>query len=128
MFNISQPYTGHFFQGEWIPYDDETEKYGVPVIIRFKPQDLSARGVSSGTRQDTLVQEQSGRETIKSSFPIQVVEQLDYKPKDKIRFVAEDKIYTILRVSKGYDSVNSLANLMFPKLNNKPTILQLGSD
>ena len=126
MFNISQPYSGHYFTGEWLQYDNELEEYEVPIIIRFKPQDLSAKGVSAGTRQDELVQEQSGREVIKSSFPIQVIEQYDYQPKDKFRFVAEDIMYTIVRVSKGYDSVNTLANLMFPKLNNRPTILQLG--
>ena len=128
MFNISQPYSAHYFEAEWLSYNDETEEYEVPIIIRFKPQDLSARGVSSGNREDVLVQEQSGREVIKSSFPIQVLENLNYQPKDKIRIINEDKMYTILRVSKGYDSINTLASLMFKSINNRPTILQLGSD
>jgi len=126
MFNLNQPYSGHYFKAEWLQYDDESETYNVPVIIRFKPQDLSSKGVSASTREDVLVQEQSGREVIKSSFPIQVIENLNYQPKDKIRIIHEDKIYTILRISKGYDSINTLSSLMFPNIKNRPTILQLG--
>lgn len=129
MFNISQPYSGHYFIGEWIQYDSDAEDYNKPPVqVRFKPQDLSSRGVSAGTRQDELVQEQNGRETIKSMFPIQVLENLPYKPKDKFRVIHEDTVYTIRKLGDGYDSVNTIANLMFQGIDNRPNILFLGKD
>ena len=121
MMNIPQPYAGHYFEAEWLKYDDETEEYLVPIIIRFKPY-----VTDNANREDTLSQDQSGREVIKSSFVIQVLEQLDYQPKDKIRVNCEDKIYTVKKLGRDYSSINTMASLMFPKIQNKPNILYLG--
>ncbi len=128
MFNTSQPYTGDYFTAEWLSYNDETEEYEVPVIIRFKPQTEGSQGVSSSVKEDTLEQTQNGREVVKGTFTIQVLENHNYKARDKIRIISEDRMYTVKRKGYGYGSIMDITNLMFPNSDNRPTILFLGDN
>lgn len=127
MFGLSQPYTGHFFDAEYLEFDENTKQYKIPVKIRVKPYDISSQGVSASTKQTVLTQSMNGRPVEKSTFTVQVVEYHKYKTTDKVRIINEDKKYTILKIGEGFDSINAIANLMFPNMkSNKPTILYLG--
>ena len=126
MFKLSQPYTGAYYEAHYLEYDENTKKYKPRKIIRVKPKSDGSQGIATGGKERTRVQ-QDGRWMEKSTFTVEVVESYDYKIRDKIKILLEDKIYTIWKVTNGYDSVNGIANLMFPSIKtNKPYVLFLG--
>jgi hypothetical protein len=127
MFNLSQPYSGNFYEAEYLEYDETTKKFKVPILIKYKPKTDSSQGVSTTVKERIRVNE-GGRWVEKNVFTIQVVENLKYKLRDKIRILNEDKAYVIFKVGDGVDSINSITNLMFPNSNNIPHILYLGDD
>jgi|14BtaG_2_1085337.scaffolds.fasta_scaffold32645_1 hypothetical protein len=128
MFNLSQPYSGNFYEAEYLEYDERTKKYLPPKHIRVKPKTDGSQGVSTNVKERTRVQ-LDGRWVEKLTFTVETIESYSYKLKDKIKINYEDKMYTIWKVTDGVDSLNSIANLMFPKIKtNKPYVLYLGSD
>ena len=88
MFNIVEPYSGHFFDAEWLEYDKTNKTFKVAKKIKLKGQ--SSIGVSSGIKETILVQEVAGRPTNKETFKINVVHNYDFKPYDKIRDLTTD--------------------------------------
>jgi hypothetical protein len=126
MFNLSQPYNGSYYEAEYLELDETTKQYKPKKIIRFKPKTDGSQGIATGGKERMRIQE-NGRWIEKSVFVIEVIETYPYKLRDKIKILLEDKTYTIWKVVDGYDSINSIGNLMFPNLkSNKPYVLYLG--
>jgi hypothetical protein len=123
MFNIVQPYSGHFIDAEWLKYNDETELHEIPIPIKIKG--FAGIGVSTGIKETIRVMENS-RWVNKNTLKIHTIEVHDYKPMDKVRIVSEDRLYTVVKVNEDFNHINAMANLMFPNLKNKPMILYLG--
>lgn len=127
MFNLSQPYNGSYFKAYYIELDETTNKYLPRKEIRIKPKSDGSQGVATNVKERVSVQVNGGW-IEKSTFTVEVVDNYNYKIRDKIEVINEgNKKYTIWKVSDGYDSVNAIANLMFPNLkSNKPYVLHLG--
>lgn len=124
MFGLVEPYSGHFFDAEWIEYDVNNKVYKPAVKIKIKGQ--SEIGVSTGVKESVQLQDMQGRMVTKETFSINVVENHKYKIRDKIHFIEGDLMYTVYKVSDNILHPNSIANLMFPKSNNRPKVLHLG--
>ncbi len=126
MFNLSQPYSGNYFKAYYKEYDETLGKYKPKREIRIRPKSDGSQGVGLNIKERVRVQVNNGW-VEKSTFVVEVVENYNYKIRDKIEVVNEDKTYTIWKISDGYDSINAIANLMFPNLkSNKPYVLFLG--
>ena len=124
MFNLNQPYSGHSFDGQYIEFDEDNNIYKVPILIKIKGN--SSIGVSTGVKEVIQVQDMSGTMVSKEVFRVHVVENLPYKIRDKVKFIPTDKIYFVHKVSDDILHMNNLANMMFPKLDNRPKVLYLG--
>lgn len=126
MFNISQPYSGSYYKARYLEYDENTKKYKTPKYIRIKPKTDGSQGVALNVKERVRVNE-GGKWVEKSTFTVEVIESFPYKIRDKIELLIENKTYTIWKVADGFDSINSISNLMFPNLKtNKPFVLFLG--
>ena len=126
MFNLSQPYSGSFYNARYLEYDEVNKKYKVPKNIRLKQKSDGSQGIATGGKDRIRVQE-SGRWVEKSTWLVEVIENNPYKIRDKIEVIVENKTYTIWKVGDGFDSINAMANLMFTNLKtNKPFVLYLG--
>ena len=128
--NISQPYNGAYYEADYLEsYLNRTTnkyEYKTPKRIRIKPKSDGSQGVALNVKERVRVNINGGW-IEKDTFTVQVVDNNNYKIRDKIYFILEDKKYTIWKIADGVDSVNSIANLMFPKIKtNKPYVLFLG--
>ena len=127
MFNISQPYTGHYYEAEWLEYDETTKKFKIPVKIRIKGKEAGI-GVDTNNREIISTRE-SGRWVEKNVFTVDVLDYQKYKPRDKVRFIFEDNVYVVHRVTPRLSNINSMSVLMFPnKQSNQTYILYLGDN
>lgn len=126
MFNISQPYSGHFFECHYIEWDRRTEDYKTPVPVSLKG--YSGIGVESGVKETVRVEVTAGRWTQKDVWKVSVVATLPFKPKDKIYSPYDDKTYVIHRVSDNILHANAMANVMFKNVRNTPKVLYLGDN
>lgn len=125
--NDMQLLSGYFYEGLYYEWDIKTKKHNDPIEFRFKQADEGVQGVSAGGKKTELVQETQGRPMTKQTFTIKTIADLPFKPKDNIEILLEEKKYTIKKMYEGFTSVNSVANLQFPKVQkNKPKILVLG--
>jgi|LGVF01.2.fsa_nt_gb hypothetical protein len=126
--NQFQLFSGHFYHAEYMEYDESTRRWDKypPVSFRYKPADISSQGVSASGKTTREQQNIQGNVYGKREFAISTPVDLKFKVKDKIKIINEDKIYSISSITEGYDSINALSNLNFPrKKNNKPHILFL---
>jgi hypothetical protein len=126
--NPFQLFSGHFYWAEYLEYDKATNSCFTfpPVEFRYKPADISSQGVSASGKTTTTTQDLVGYAYGKRRFAISTPVDIDFKQKDKIKIINEDKLYSIDKITDGYDSVNALVNLNFPRLKkNKPHILFL---
>jgi len=126
--NQFQAFSGHFYYGEYLEYDDATKRWDKypPVQFRYKPADISSQGVSASGKTTREQQNIQGSIYGKREFAISTTASLPFKVKDKIIIINEDKKYSISSITEGYDSINAMVNLNFPrKKNNKPHILFL---
>lgn len=123
MFGEVQPYSGHFYDAEWLEYDQANATHKPPRPIKVKG--YSGIGVATGIREDIQVQS-GGRWVSKSTLKIHTVTAFPYKIRDKIRMKNDEKIYIIMKVVDDFNHINSMANQKFPRLDNKPKILYLG--
>ena len=126
--NQFQLFSGHFFTAQYLQYDTTTKKWDSfpPVDFRYKPADISSQGVSASGKTTTATKNISGNVYGKREFIISTTADIRFNKKDKIVILNEDKTYSIESITEGYDTVNSLANLNFPRLKkNKPQILKL---
>lgn len=129
--NNSLTLHGYFFKCEYIEYveDDNTGTfyYKDPIVIKFKQNDDGVQGVSSGGKEVRMEEDTQGKPIYKSSITIKVVENLPYKPMDKVKLLNEDKTYVVKRVYDSLRSTNSINNLQFPnKRNNREYVLVMG--
>ena len=126
--NQSQLFSGHFYYAEYLQYDviDKNFVKYPPVKFRFKPAEISSQGVSASGKTTTEAQNILGNVYGKREFAISTTADIRFTKKDKIRILNEDKTYSIRAVTEGYDGINALVNLAFPKVKrNKPQILFL---
>jgi hypothetical protein len=126
--NQFQVFSGHFFLAQYLEYDEDTKRWDTypPVEFRYKPADISSQGVSASGKTTRASQNIQGSVYGKREFAISTTADIRFKKKDVIKIINEDKEYSIKAITEGYDSINSLANLNFPrKKNNKPQILFL---
>jgi hypothetical protein len=126
--NNFQLFSGHFYLAEYLQYDVELKNYAKypPVEFRYKPADISSQGVSASGKTTTSTQNISGNVYGKREFAISTTAPIIFGKKDKIRIINEDRLYSIESITEGYDSINSLVNLNFPRLKkNKPQIIFL---
>ena len=129
IFNQFQVLSGHFYTAMYIEYDTSTKRWDKypPVEFRYKPADISSQGVSASGKTTRSSQNIQGSLYGKREFAISTQADLPFKHKDRIKIINEDKEYSINAITEGYDSINAIANLNFPrKKNNKPHILFLG--
>ena len=56
-----------FYQGQWMEYDEDTEKYADPINVEFKQNQEGVQGVSSGGKRTTMTQNSQGKEVYKKS-------------------------------------------------------------
>ena len=127
-FNEFQLFSGHFYTALYIEYDEETRRWDKypPVEFRYKPADISSQGLSASGKTTKVAQNIQGSVYGKREFAISTTADLRFKKKDRIKIINEDKEYSIGAITEGYDSINALVNLNFPrKKNNKPHILFL---
>ncbi|NOQ50477.1 MAG: hypothetical protein GQ557_02270 [Mycoplasmataceae bacterium] len=126
--NQFQMFSGHFYQAEYLEFDETTKRWDTyqPVLFRYKPAEISSQGVSASGKTTTATQNIQGSVYGKREFAISTTTNLRFKKKDKIRIINEDKTYSIKAITEGYDSINAMVNLNFPrKKSNKPHILFL---
>ena len=126
--NQFQMFSGHFYTAEYLEYDVTTKRWDKypPVEFRYKPLDISSQGVSASGKTTTASQNIDGNVYGKRQFVISTTTPIEFSKKDKIRIINEDKVYSIESITEGYDSINSLVNLNFPRLKvNKPQMLFL---
>ena len=126
--NQFQLFSGHFYTAEYLQYDKDTKRWATypPVEFRYKPADISSQGVSASGKTTTSTQDIGGYTYGKREFAISTLVDIRFSKKDKIRILNEDKIYSIDRITEGYDTIMSMVNLNFPRVkNNKPQILFL---
>ena len=126
--NQSQLFSGHFYLAEYLQYDKDTKRWDKydPVEFRYKPADISSQGVSASGKTTTASQNISGNVYGERKFAISTTTDIQFGKKDKIRIINEDKVYSIESITEGYDSINALVNLNFPRVKkNKPHILFL---
>lgn len=129
IFNQFQVLSGHFYTAMYLEYDVVNKNWAKypPVEFRYKPADISSQGVSASGKTTRNAQNIQGNVYGKREFAISTTADLPFKNKDKILIINEDKKYDIKSITEGYDSINAIANLNFPKKkNNKPHILFLG--
>lgn len=127
-FNEFQLFSGHFYTAMYLEYDEVNKNWAKypPVEFRYKPADISSQGVSASGKTTRSSQNIQGSVFGKRQFAISTQADLPFKKKDKILIINEDKKYSINDITEGYDSINAIANLNFPrKKNNKPHILFL---
>jgi hypothetical protein len=126
-YNQFQVLSGHFYSAEYRKFNEQTQQWSTePIAFRYKPADISSQGVSSSGKTTRGQQNIQGNIYGKREFAISTQVDLPFKVKDKIKIINEDKTYSISSISEGYDSINALVNLNFPrKKNNKPHILFL---
>ena len=116
-----------FYQGQWMEYDEDTEKYADPINVEFKQNQEGVQGVSSGGKRTTMTQNSQGKEVYKKSVTIKVYDNHPYKPFDRFKIVGENTNYIIKYVIEDYTSTNSIANKAFPRRNsNKAYVLSMG--
>lgn len=126
--NQFQLFSGHFYFAEYIEYDKDSKTwaYNSPVEFRYKPADISSQGVSISGKTTVATQDVPGYVYGKRQFAISTTVDIKFKKKDKIKIINEDKLYNIESITEGYDSINALVNLNFPRVKrNKPQILFL---
>ena len=126
--NQFQLFSGHFYTAEYLQYDKDTRRWDTypAVEFRYKPADISSQGVSARGKTTTSTQDMDGYVYGKREFAISTLVDIVFSKKDKIRILNEDKIYSIEKITEGYDSIMSMVNLNFPRVkNNKPKILFL---
>ena len=126
--NQFQLFSGHFYTAEYLEYDIDTKRWDkYPAVeFRYKPADISSQGVSASGKTTTEAQNILGNVYGKREFAISTTTNIEFKKKDKIRILTEDKIYSIKAITEGYDSVMAMVNLNFPRAKrNKPQILFL---
>ena len=126
--NEFQLFSSHFYLAEYIYYDKTTAKWDTypPIEFRYKPASVSSQGVSASGKTTTSHQSVEGAVYGKREFAITTIADIDFKVKDKIKILNEDKLYSIEAITEGYDSINALVNLNFPRVKkNKPHILFL---
>jgi hypothetical protein len=126
--NQFQLFSGHFYLALYVEYDEATRRWDTypPVEFRYKPADISSQGVSASGKTTRGTQNIQGSIYGKREFAISTTANIRFKKKDRIKILNEDKEYSISSITEGYDSVNAMVNLNFPrKKNNKPQILFL---
>ena len=126
--NQFQLFSGHFYTAEYLKYDITTKRWDKypPVEFRYKPADTSENNFWGGRKTITEAQNILGNIYGKREFAISTTTNIEFKIKDKIRILNEDKIYSIKAITEGYDSVMAMVNLNFPRVKrNKPQILFL---
>ena len=126
--NQFQVMSGHMYIAEYLEYDKTTKRWDThpPAVFRYKPADISSQGVSASGKTTRASQNIQGSVYGKREFAISTTADLRFKKKDRIKIINEDKEYSISSITEGYDSINALVNLNFPrKKNNKPHILFL---
>jgi hypothetical protein len=123
MFNLSEPYSGHFFTAQWVPWDEENKTYKPSISIKIKGQ--SEIGVSTGVKEQ-IIERVEGRIIKKNVFRVNVVENHPYKIRDKIIFPQENITYVIHKVSDNINHPNGIVSLMFKQSLNVPKTLYLG--
>lgn len=126
--NQFQLLSGHFYTAKYIEYDEATKRWDTypNVEFRYKPADISSQGVSASGKTTRGTHNIQGSVYGKREFAISTTADLRFKKKDRIKIINEDKEYSIGAITEGYDSINALVNLNFPrKKNNKPHILFL---
>ena len=124
--NQFQVFSGHFFSGEHYAFNDVTKQWASePTTFRYKPSDISSQGVSASGKTTTEYQPLEGWVIGKRNFAISTTADITFKKKDKIK-IANGEWFSISSVTEGYDSINALNNLQFPRMSrNKPHILLL---
>ena len=92
-FNQFQLLSGHFYYAEYIEYDEATRRWDKypNVKFRYKPNDISSQGVSSGGKTTREAQNIQGSVYGKREFAISTTADLPFKKKDKIKIINEDK-------------------------------------
>ena len=124
MFGLVEPYSGHYYEAEWIEWDETVEDYKTPVKITVKGN--SSIGVSTGIREQVRVQESNGRWVVKDTLKVHAVNNHPYKPQDVIRLLKDNSKFTIAKVTPDFNHPNSIGNLMFKQNDNVPKVLYLG--
>lgn len=123
MFDLVEPYSGHFYDAQYFEYDENNDTYKTPIFIKLKGH--ASIGVSSGIKESIQVQDLNGRWVAKDVLKVNTVDNKPYKIKDKIRMVYEHKDYLIMRLSDDINHPNALGNIMFTNA-NVPKVLYLG--
>ena len=126
--NEYQLFSSHFYLAEYTYYDETTQRYDTypPIEFRYKPASVSSQGVSASGKTTTSHQSVQGSVYGKREFAITTTADIAFKKKDKIKILNEDKPYSIEAITEGYDTINALVNLNFPRVKkNKPQILFL---
>lgn len=122
-----QPYSGDFFYALWYEYDTKNDTFiDPPTEIRFRPYDMSQRDIGTNISEQGTSQELQGYPLSNYKMVIRVLDDYEFKVGDRFKDLTDEQTYYVKRVGKGYDSINSIGNLMFPSTTKFPKILFLG--
>lgn len=106
-------FSGHFHRALYFEYDKKTKTNKQSgVSFRFKQKEITQKDFSTG-KESVRTQEQAGRVYAKRSFSISTLANLPFKINDKISVNNENKVYTIVGISEGFDSIYSMSALQF---------------
>jgi hypothetical protein len=119
-----QVFSGHFHKAEYFEYITKEKKtVDNGVEFRFKQTETTQKDISTN-KETTRTQDMTGRVYSKRSFSITTISTLPFKINDKIKLSSENKYYTVIGKSEGYDSVMALSALQFNDV-QYPIILEL---
>ena len=117
-------FSGHFHKGKYYEYDRVTKTNNQSGIeFRFKQKEITQKDFSTG-KESNRTQDISGRAYAKRSFSISTLSSLPFKINDKVSVSGENKLYTVIGISEGYDSVFAMNALQFNDV-QFPRILEL---
>lgn len=106
-------FSGHFHKALYYEYDKKTKTNNQSgVSFRFKQKEITQKDFSTG-KESVRTQAMAGRVYAKRSFSISTLSTLPFKINDKISVSNENKVYTIIGISEGFDSIYSLSALQF---------------
>jgi hypothetical protein len=121
MFNTRQILNAETLHGEYYKYDDVTKSYGVGIKFRYKTYDDTQY-------RESRTQFQPGNLTSKFSLSIKTSAPIDFKVKDKVKLLYDNRTYEVTGVQQ-LQNINPMLSLIMPNAKGQfPQLVHLNKD
>jgi hypothetical protein len=121
MFNPRQVLNAETLHAEYYQYDEVEKTYGDAVHFRYKTYDDTQY-------KESRTQFQPGNLTSKFSLSIKTSSPLEFKVKDKVKLLYDNRTYEITGVQQ-LQSINVLPSLIMPTAKGQfPKLIHLNKD